>query len=204
MKRPLALLLLMLAAAGAPLVVGCRALDLGSDEQYTWPELRDAELGAMVNVHVCGSLWLGGSPRPEDLELASRRSINTIISSLTPAEALDYDWVAVSERLGLVPVDLELSAEGFDDSQIDLFLTTLEAEVEGDALLFCGNGQHSATLFAIYRVVTLGVPLDTAIREARRIGMKPGQPEAFVRSQVLRLRPDLALGEAAAHDQQGA
>jgi protein tyrosine phosphatase (PTP) superfamily phosphohydrolase (DUF442 family) len=55
-------------------------------------------------------------------------------------------------------------------------------------LIFCGTGGRSAMFFAIHRVVDQGVPLDQALLEARRAGMKPGAPADFVRRQTERLQ----------------
>ncbi len=194
---------ILLAAAAAALVAlpACRSLDLSPEEELGWPELREAELGQMANVHVCGPLWFGSAPARADLELAARRGIEVVIDATSPAEALDYDWARVCERLGLEPVDLEVGEEDLDAEQVDFFLGLFGGQsasrLGGDVLLYCGNGQRSATLFAIYRVVLLGVPLELAVHEARRAGMKPGEPEQFVRRQVQRLRPDLAQSDEA-------
>jgi hypothetical protein len=40
---------------------------------------------------------------------------------------------------------------------------------------------------AIHRTVVVGVPLERALMEARRAGMMPGDQDAFIRGQVLRL-----------------
>jgi hypothetical protein len=56
-------------------------------------------------------------------------------------------------------------------------------------LMYCGTGRRCAAFLAIHRAADLDVPLDEAIAEARRAGMRP-EDEAFVQAQVERLRPE--------------
>ena len=80
-------------------------------------------------------------------------------------------------------------ARKYAANNMSLVLETLETQ-PGPTLMFCGSGGRCAAFLAIYRAVVLGVPLDKALVEARRAGMKPGEPEDFVRSQVEQLRKE--------------
>ena len=176
-----ALLALALAAAG------CRS---GGDVQDTppWPPVESAELGGMRNVSRSGSLWFGGGPDEADLDLAARRGIGTVIDLSTPDEAPPCEVDAVCREKGLVYVDLgDTERELLSDRAVDAVLREL-AELAGEpVLLYCGNGSRCAMFVAIYRAAMEGVPLEQALVEARRAGMKPGEPEVFVREQVARL-----------------
>ena len=181
--------LVLAAVLAAALSGACRSAAREGPSGPTWPEMREVELGSMVNVYHCQALWFGGAPAMADLDLAARRGVRTVVSAATPAEAPAYDWVALSRKLGLEPVDLGLESDaGLSSADVDRFLAIASDPARADVLLFCGNGNRSATLFAIYRAVLLEVPLESAIREARRAGMKPGLPEIFVRSEHERLR----------------
>jgi len=179
---------------------GCRGLDLADDESRDWPPVEETELGEMVNVHAAGPIWFGGAPEKADLDLAARRGVEVVIDAATPAERPDYDVEDLCVRLELEVVVLGVDDTGVTNDQVDEFLRCLEPAGEGEVLLFCGNGDRSAMLFAIHRAVQIGVPLEEAIYEARRAGMKPGGPEDFVRDQVDRLRPDLADSDASVRE----
>ena len=73
------------------------------------------------------------------------------------------------------------------DAQVDRVLAELALERKGLLLLVCGTGSRSAIFFAIHRAAVCGAPLDVALEDARAAGMKPGEPEPFVRQQVERL-----------------
>jgi len=176
--------LLLVATA---LAAGCRSLDLREPEEQLWPDVVEAELGSMLNTHQCGVFWVGGRPSEEDLDLANRRGIKTIVNAATPSECVEYDLAKVCSSYELGIIDLGVSDEGITSADVDFFLQQIDGAPEGDVLLFCGNGSRAAMLFAIYRATRVGVPVDEAIVEARRAGMKPGRPEEFIREQVARL-----------------
>lgn len=178
---------LALVGALLTLAVGCRSLDLREEQEELWPEVVEAELGSMLNVHQCGTFWFGGRPSQEDLDLASRRGVKTIVNATTPTECVEYDLQSVCNGFELGIVDLTVADEGMSDEDVDFFLQQVDGAPEGDVLLFCGNGSRAAALFAIYRATRVGVPVDEAVMEARRAGMRPGAPETFVRRQVARL-----------------
>ena len=174
-------------ACALTLAVGCRSLDLREPETPLWPEVVEAELGTMLNSHQCGLFWFGGRPSQADLDLANRRGIKTIVNAATPSECVEFDLASVCNGFELGIVDLTIPDEGIRDEDVDFFLEQIDGAPDGDVLLFCGNGSRAAMLFAIYRATRVGVPVDEAIMEARRAGMKPGDPEQFVRQQVVRL-----------------
>jgi protein tyrosine phosphatase (PTP) superfamily phosphohydrolase (DUF442 family) len=152
--------------------------------------LESSELGTMHNVSVSDGLWFGGKPTIEDLDLARRRGIERIIAITTPGDLGDLDLQLACESLGLkecvsieVPADQPLSPEA-----VDQVMGLLGETPRPRTLLFCRDGSVSAMLFAIHRRVNEEMPLEQAIAEARRSGMRTGpESETFVRDQVLRL-----------------
>ena len=56
-----------------------------------------------------------------------------------------------------------------------------EEDAGGDTLLFSEDGSMAAALFAAYRITYEGVPVDRALLEARRSGMRAGETEDLVR-----------------------
>lgn len=167
---------------------GSTELEVQADE---YPPVESASFGTMHNVSLCEYVWVGAAPQEEDFELASRRGVRTVVDLSSPedsgeAPAPGFDAGAVCRRLGLDyvhPQGLDAGTPG--DECVDFVLGILESNGDQPTLMYCGTGRRSATFLAIYRATELGVPLDDAIAEARRAGMRP-EDETFVSTQVER------------------
>lgn len=154
--------------------------------QPDYAPLKSTEMGSMLNVCVADQIWFGGRPSPEDLELAKRRGIASVIDlcSADPADGVRERC----EELGLVYLTVPIkTASTTPPGTVDFVLSNLVKSDGTPTLMFCENGGVSATFFAIYRVVHDGVEVQEALIEARKAGMKPGAPENFVVEQVARL-----------------
>jgi protein tyrosine phosphatase (PTP) superfamily phosphohydrolase (DUF442 family) len=110
-----------------------------------------------------------------------------VVDLCLASEIDGLDLRGESSRLGLEWIEVWLEGDEIPDSTVDQVITTLGADDGVITLMFCGDGSRSAMFFAIHRVVNRGMPLETALVEARGAGMHPGQAEEFVRSQVARL-----------------
>ena len=169
-------------------VLACRAEDAGVAREYGVPPVVSMELGAMRDVSVSDGVWIGSFPSPADFDLARRRGIETAIDLSLPDESFGFD-VAQACR----GVDLEyvrIAADGgcpIPDDAVDRTLAELRRPGRGPVLVFCGNGGRAAMVFAIWLALDRGLPLEEALVEGRRAGMKPGCPEEFVRRQAARL-----------------
>lgn len=168
--KPAVLALLLLAA--------CKTLP---DEPVPngWPPFESASMGEMVNVHRVGELWVGGLPSQTDLELAARRGLKQILDVRPAHQAAGDDLPLAARELGLDFVSLSFDAEQPDPAIVERALGELRRP--GAKLLFCNDGGGAALILAVHRVRDQGVPLEEALSEARRMGMKPGAPEDFVR-----------------------
>lgn len=173
----------------ASLAAGCRTTSEPIvTREYGCPPVVHATLGSMHNVSVSGAFWFGSFPAAPDLDLAHRRGIKTVIDIAGPGEMQDYDVASTCQELGLRFVPIELDCRDcLDDGMVDAVLTELRAAQGEPLLLFCTNGSRAAMVFAIYRCIEEDVPIEQALTEARRAGMKPGPPESFVKKQVERL-----------------
>ena len=151
----------------------------------------------MRNVSTMGSIWFGAMPSVEDLELASRRGVERVIDLSTTDERGEYSIASVCSRLGLKYCSAAIRTQGPPSDESVDFVMELLAEAcpansagSGDdvrTLMVDGSGGRCASFIAIYRVRWLDVPLEEALVEARRAGMKPGASEDFVRAQVTRI-----------------
>ena len=167
-----------LAALALALALGACGSTSTKQDAPKWPELAAAELGSMRNVSVSNGLWIGGSPSEQDLDLASRRGIRRVISLCTRDESPSYDLRTVGQRLGLEvheigPRDSDLLGDGCVDRSLSLLSTTGTVKT----LMFCLDGSRCAAVFAIHRVVQEGMPLEDALFEARRAGLRQDDVE---------------------------
>lgn len=176
-------LLILALALVAP---ACGMFGREDDPEPPEPVIVPADLGEMRNVSRADDLWFGGPPCEADLDLAARRGVRAVIDLSLPEEERRCDVARVSQEHGLAYWRVSEGGDPWTDEAVDRVLSILR-EAGGPALLFCGTGGRCAAFVAIHLVVDEGVPLEEALVEARRAGMKPGEPEAFVRRQVARL-----------------
>lgn len=184
------LLLALSLAASA-----CRS-DGGAETSAAYPPILSSNFGEMRNVSVVGPIWFGTLPSANDLDLAKRRGVLRVIDLSSPAEIAsaetpDYSRECLRLRLEYIAGAIQTEDPQSDDS-VDLVLQWLSGGEGGEGscpptLMFDGSGGRCATYLAIHRAVAYEVPLEVALVEARRAGMKPGAPEEFVRAQVARL-----------------
>jgi protein tyrosine phosphatase (PTP) superfamily phosphohydrolase (DUF442 family) len=152
------------------------------------PPIESSDFGSMRNVSRTGDVWFGSAPSAEDLDLARRRGIKTVVDLSLPEEESVCDVRGVSSENGLRYFDLALTREHFlNNETVDLVLAKLADPAAAPLLLFCGSGGRCAMFIAIYRATQLGVALDQALEEARFNGMDGGNQADFVRAQVQRL-----------------
>ncbi|MEM7518281.1 MAG: sulfur transferase domain-containing protein [Planctomycetota bacterium] len=188
------------------LVLSVAACRTGGDrrvEPQSIP-LRSSEMGSMHNVSVAGSIWFGGIPDAADLDLAQRRGIRTVIALCEPG----WDPAPLETRVGALGMNFVRvpvrEGDSIPDGSVDRVLEALATSDEEPALMFCDTGGQSAMFFAIHRVIRGELPLEEALVEARRAGMKPGPSEEFVRAQLERLQdtPEVVASEAEEPDEE--
>ena len=154
----------------------------------SWAELETAQFGGLRNVSKCGEVWFGGGITAPDVELAYRRGVRNILHLGFPGEEPDFDLgrACFDYRIDLYDLGL-LGAEALTDRNADEALDLLRSDERRPLLVVCGTGSNSATFFALWRALDHEMPLEEAIDEARRAGMRPGALEAFIREQHARL-----------------
>jgi uncharacterized protein (TIGR01244 family) len=186
MPKHLALLVLL----ALPLSCQFATDDAASVDSVDQP-MRSADLGEMHCVAIDGAAWIGGYPTAQDLDLARRRGVQTAIDVSTSDETASYDIGAACRTLGIEYVSLGVETKrAIDDDNVERVLAELRQRARESMVFFCADGSRAAMLYAIHRAVDDGVPVEDALVEARRAGMKPGRQEAFVRTEVLRLAPN--------------
>ena len=156
----------------------------------SWLELEASDFGSMHNVSKCGEVWFGGGITAEDVELAYRRGVESILGLGFPDEDPGFDLgrACADRSINLYDPKL-LGPDDLTDQDADFALNLFRDPKRRPLLVVCGTGSNGATFFALWRALDHKMPLDEALEEARRAGMQLGPLETYVREQVERLSP---------------
>ena len=177
MKTPIqfALVLLMLPCAygfsQTTDATGGVQRSVESDSEVQETRLQPAVLGEATNVHRLDDLFFSGQFNQEDIEVIKNENIARVISLRTDGE-IDWDEKAALESAGIeftcVPFrePESLSDEVFDE------IRGLLRDQTRKTLFHCGSANRVGGVWLTYRVLDEGVELETALAEAKEIGLK--------------------------------
>lgn len=199
-------MVLMFILAGAPLL-GCsrateeveataeKAVEKGKEaagmaeaehKAITTEKLEPYECGTITRLHTMGGVFLASQPNPSDFDQAQKGGVKSVINLRHHSENTEFDEPAVVADLGLNYYNLpwngpdELTDEIFDRSRE--LLKTAERPI----LLHCSSANRVGTVWIPYRVLDQGADLETAVEEAKVIGLKSPDYEAKARDYVER------------------
>jgi hypothetical protein len=155
-----------------------------------WPKLEASDFGAMRNVSKCGEVWFGGGLTADDVKLAQRRGVKSILDLSFSGEDLGFDLGRMCADLGIALYDPNLIApDALTDRNADIALDLFRDPARKPLLVACSSGSNGAMYFALWRALDHDMPLEEALEEARRSGMRPGPLETYVQGQAERLTP---------------
>jgi uncharacterized protein (TIGR01244 family) len=167
-----------------PALLACAALAHAVGEAT----VTAAELGTTARVHQFEGALLASQPAAADLAIARDRGVRTVISLRQDAEPVGFDERAEAARLGLDFVPLpwagpgELTDEVFDRAR------QLLRDTPRPLLLHCGSGNRVAAVWLPWRVLDDGADWETALAEAREIGLATPEFEQKAKDYVERHR----------------
>lgn len=183
MKGHAGLLLLLLLSSSCELFQPPAAIP-----PPAWVELEAAYFGDLRNVSKCGDVWFGGGVTGGDVELAYRRGVQSVLDLSFPDEEADFDLRRACFDHGIDLYDPGLlGPDTLTDRNADEALDLFRDAGRHPLLVVCGTGSNGATFFALWRALDHQMPIEEAIEEARRAGMRPGPLELYVRAQFERL-----------------
>ena len=134
-------------------------------------KIEKGAIGSTKNVHQCGKLFLAGQFEPEDLQKIKSKQIKRIITLRTDGE-IKWDEQAAVEEAGLKFVHVPFrSPESLTDEVFDKIRKLLKDE-STKTLFHCGSANRVGGVWLPYRVLDEGVPVETAMAEAKEIGLK--------------------------------
>lgn len=138
-----------------------------------------AELGEVRVVYKCGNLWMASQPSEADIKLLAEKGVKCV-ATLRTDEEVSWDEEGLAKASGMEFREIPFSSiESLTD---DVFAKSrkLMAEKKDEPLfVHCGAAVRVAAVWAAYRVLDEGVPMDKALMEAEMVGL---------RSQALKAR----------------
>ncbi len=131
----------------------------------------EGKLGAAKNVHILKGLYFSGQFSQADVSEIKRQQIKRVISLRTAGE-VEWDEAGAVEAVGLefcvIPFK---SPDSLTDEVFQEVRDALKTNRD-KTLLHCGSANRVGGVWLPYRVLDEGVPLSTALAEARKIGLK--------------------------------
>lgn len=134
-------------------------------------EVEQAKLGSTVNVHQCGNLFLAGQFASDDIKLFKEQEVARVITLRTDGE---IDW---DEESALKDAEIEFHKfpfRGPDALTDEVFdkVRQLLSDQETRTVFHCGSANRVGGVWLAYRVLDEGVELESAIEEAKTIGLR--------------------------------
>ena len=141
------------------------------DKESKTNSVKSAKLGTTRNVHSCGKLFLAGQFQAEDFDVFSKKSIERIITLRTDGE-IKWDEKSKAEKAGFKFVEVPFRApDSLDDKVFDKIRKLLKEDSKS-TLLHCGSANRVGAVWLPYRVLDENVDLETALKEAKEIGLR--------------------------------
>jgi uncharacterized protein (TIGR01244 family) len=120
-------------------------------------------------------VFIAGQPTADALRKMRERGVTTVVNLRTPEEMarVGFDEAALAASLGMKYVYLPVrgSAEmPYAPATVDQFARAMH-DATGGVLLHCTVAWRASHLWAAYLIRERGVPVDTALAQARRINL---------------------------------
>lgn len=177
---------MMLALATLLLSFGCQQTGdpKGAAEAKPDPVVK-TELGAIVNASKAGDLYMAGQPSEADFKLMKEKGFKTVVTLRTEGENKAFDEAKAAKEAGLEYIQLPLG--GPDALTDDFYAKTrglLKDKSKYPLLLHCGSANRVGAVWMAHRVLDEGVDEDTALEEAKKVGLRSPALEAKTRAYI--------------------
>ena len=161
----------------------------GSAQEVTAPAaakpVKTAKLGETRNVHRCGDLYLAGQFSPQDIEKIKAAGITRVISLRTDGE-IDWDQKTALDNAGLEFIVVPFRApQELTDDVFDKVRKLLD-DSNKPTLFHCGSANRVGGVWMTRRVLDEGIDMETAVKEAKTIGLRNAEYEQKARDYIER------------------
>jgi len=129
---------------------------------------------------VGSDLFIGGQPTEKALRDLKAKGVTTVINLRMPEEMkqIGFDEAALLKELGMnyVHIPMRGSAENpYGPKQLDQFAAAIAA-ADAKVLLHCTVAWRASHIWAAYLIRDRGVPVATALAQARSINLRDDAP----------------------------
>lgn len=140
-------------------------------------------VGGITKIFSAQTYWIGPQPTESDLGELKKAGVRTIVN-LRPAPELKYDERKAVESLGMQYVHIPITPASLKIADVDAFIETLASPNSGQVFVHCASNNRAGAMWAMFRNRHQAVPIDSAIAEARFVGMTAPALEAFLRANA--------------------
>ena len=147
-----------------------------ADEAGSRTKLQSTTVGETKNVHRLGDLFFAGQFNKEDIEKIKDQNIARVITLRTDGE-VDWDEQAAVESAGVEFMSVPFRPDSLTDDVFAKVRGLLRDESK-KTLLHCGSANRVGGVWLTYRVLDEGVDLQTALAEAKEVGLRTPLIEA--------------------------
>jgi uncharacterized protein (TIGR01244 family) len=116
-------------------------------------------------------VYTSGQPSEEGFQKLAAMGIKTVINVLPEKQCVPNEFEIVSAN-NMVYRSVPFHLSGFKKQTIEHFANVLE-KAEKPVLIHCATGNHVGGLWFAYRLLEKDIPLEQALKEGRKIGMRP-------------------------------
>lgn len=116
-------------------------------------------------------MYTSGQPSEEGFRKLSAMGIKTVINVLPEKQCVPNEQEMVTAN-SMVYRSVPFHLSGFKKQTIDHFAAVLK-KAEKPVLIHCATGNHVGGLWFAYRLLEEDIPVEQALSEARKIGMRP-------------------------------
>lgn len=151
------------------LLAGCKQ----TPEQAAAPgKVETVTCGTIKQIHAVDDLYLASQPSAEDYKALKDLGIKTVIDLRLEQENRGFNEKETIESLGMAYVALPWNgADQLTDEKLDTMRKLLR-EAERPLLMKCGSSNRVGAGWLAYRVLDQGVAVETALAEAKVVGMR--------------------------------
>ncbi len=178
------------AALAPAIALAQQDAPLANTSDHEPAPVRTAELGTIEKVHVCGDLYLTGQFSADDLAALREAGIKRVINLRTDNE-MEWPEQRAVEEAGMTYESIPFrDADSLTDEVFDRVRLLLgdENEKRAGTLLHCRSSSRVAAVWLPHRVLDEGVPLETAIEEARIAGLRGNELLDKARHYIRRMQ----------------
>lgn len=168
------------------LVAACQTTP---DVVHVQPGVQPAQLGSTDRAHVCQSVLLASQPDVADLDLLQQRGYRSVLNLRGADEDPGFDeGEAVTER-GIDYYNVGFSsADQLSDGVFQQVRQILNDQDNHPILVHCASANRVGAVWLAHRVLDHDLDYETALAEARTVGLRSDALEERARDYIFRER----------------